>query len=108
MMATPFLNSTPTQVLLEECWEQLFRLHRSLAELKQVNAQGREFLHRAFQAPPVSSSTRSARIDPETWRKRAEEARTLVNITANPESKRTLLQIADTYDALAFSQESST
>jgi hypothetical protein len=108
MMAAPFLSSTQTQVLLEECWEQLFRLHRSLAELKRVNAQGRELLHQAFQTPPVSSSTRSARIDPETWRKRAEEARTLVNITANAESKRTLLQIADTYDALAFSQESST
>jgi hypothetical protein len=47
----------------------------------------------------------SQRIDPEVWRKRADEARALANIITNTEAKRSLAEIADTYEALASSQE---
>jgi hypothetical protein len=47
----------------------------------------------------------SQRIDPEVWRKRAEEARALANMIANTEAKRSLAEIADSYEALASSQE---
>ena len=39
--------------------------------------------------------------DPEHWRGRAEEARTLADQLSDTESKRTILRIADDYERLA-------
>ena len=96
-----------TQALIEDCWQQLFKLHKSLAELKKINAQGWEFLNQAFQFPLTANAIRPESIDPANWRKRADEARALADMIANTEAKRSLAQIADTYEALASSQEDS-
>ena len=39
--------------------------------------------------------------DPEHWRSRAEEARTVAEQLADPEAKRTMLRIATDYEKLA-------
>ena len=39
--------------------------------------------------------------DPEHWRRRAEEARTVAEQLSDPESKGTMLRIASDYDRLA-------
>jgi hypothetical protein len=39
--------------------------------------------------------------DPEHWRKRAEDMRTLANEIKDPLSKQTMLKIAEDYDRLA-------
>jgi ribosomal protein S17E len=39
--------------------------------------------------------------DPEHWRNRAEEARSVAEQLSDPESKRTMLRIAGDYDRLA-------
>jgi len=39
--------------------------------------------------------------DPEHWRERAEEARTLADQLSDPESKRTMLRIANDYERMA-------
>ena len=98
-------NTPEVGSLLADCWQELFQLHRSLAALKRTNAQRWERLHRAYQAPQIADATGLARIDPETWRKRAEEARTLADITANAAAKRSLAEIAASYEALASFQE---
>jgi hypothetical protein len=99
-------------LLIADSWQQLFLLHKSLAELKMFNTQGWQFLtqaHRllgqAHRLPSTANTTCSKRIDPEIWRKRANEARALANLIANTEAKRSLAEIADCYEALASSQE---
>ena len=96
-----------TGVLIDDCWQQLFKLHKSLAELKKINAQGWEFLDQAFQFPLTAHTIRPESIDPANWRKRADEARALANIIANTQAKRSLAEIADCYEALASFQEDS-
>jgi len=98
--------------LIEHCWRQLLQLHKSLAELEKFNTQGWQFLkqaHRllgqAHRLPSTANTTCSKRIDPKSWRKRAEEARALADMITNTEAKRSLAEIADTYEALASSQE---
>ena len=98
-------KSPQIQALIEDCWQQLFKLHKSLAELKKINAQGWEFLNQAYQFPPTANAIRPESIDPAIWRKRAEEARSLVDTMRTAEAKRSLAEIADTYEALASSQE---
>jgi hypothetical protein len=39
--------------------------------------------------------------DPQHWRERAEEARTLADQLSDPESKRTILRIANGYERMA-------
>jgi hypothetical protein len=95
------------QALFEDCWQQLFKLHKSLAELKKINAQGWEFLNQAFQFPPTANAVRPESIDPANWRKRAEEARSLVDTMRTAEAKRSLAEIAESYDALASFQENT-
>ncbi|MGB7918300.1 MAG: hypothetical protein WCF79_23925 [Rhodomicrobium sp.] len=90
--------------LIEDCWQQLFKLHKSLAALKKINAQGWEFLNQAFQFQPTANAIRPASIDSAIWRKRAEEARSLVDTMRTAEAKRSLAEIADAYEALASSQ----
>ena len=92
-----------TQALIKDCWQQLFKLHQSLAELKKINAQGWEFLNQAFQFPPTANAIRPESIDPAIWRKRAEEARSLVHTMRTAEAKRSILEIADSYEAMASS-----
>ena len=106
-------------LLIADCWQQLLQLHKSLAELKKFNTQGWQFLtqahrllgqaHRllgqAHRLPSTANTTCSKRIDPESWRKRAEEARALADMITNTEAKRSLAEIADCYEALASSQE---
>jgi hypothetical protein len=94
-----------TQALIEDCWQQLFKLHKSLAELKKINAQGWEFLNQAFQFPPTANAIRPESIDPAIWRKRADQARALANMSTNTQAKRSLAEIADSYEALDSSQE---
>jgi hypothetical protein len=68
---------TPQQqvdALMEHCWRQLLQLHKSLAELEQFNPDG--------------------------WRKRADEARALADLTPDATAKRSLMDIAAAYDAL--------
>lgn len=44
--------------------------------------------------------------DPDYWRDRAAEARAIADIMRNPDSKRTMLEIAKGYDQLAlFAQQ---
>ena len=95
------LDSQQTDALREQCWQQLLQLHKSLAELEMLNTQGWEFLGQAHQLPLTVITTCSKSIDPESWRKRAAEARALADITADANAKRSLLEIADAYDALA-------
>ena len=99
-------------LLIADCWQQLLQLRKSLAELEKFNTQGWQFLtqaHRllgqAHRLPSTANTTCSKRIDPDSWRKRAEEARALADMITNTEAKRSLAEIADTYEALASSQE---
>jgi hypothetical protein len=92
-------------LLIADCWQQLFLLHKSLAELKRTNAYSWELLEQGDRLRRIPSVINSQRIDPEVWRKRAEEARTLANMITNTEAKRSLAQIADSYEALASFQE---
>ena len=103
----PMPKPPETQALIEDCWQQLFKLHKSLAELKKINAQGWKFLNQSFQFPPTANAIRPERIDPTIWRKRAEEARSLVDTMRNAEAKRSILEIADSYEAMASSLENS-
>jgi hypothetical protein len=85
----------------------LFKLHKTLAEVKRVNAEGWEFLKSA-RGPSLSANvTGISRIDPAVWRKRAEEARVLAVVTGNAETKNALLDIAKSYDDLAELQDIS-
>jgi len=88
------LNPQQMNALREQCWQQLLQLHKSLAELEMINTQ-------AHRLPLTAITTCSKSIDPESWRKRAAEARALADITADANAKRSLLEIADAYDALA-------
>jgi hypothetical protein len=92
-------------LLIADCWQQLFLLHKSLAELQRTNAHGWDLLEQGDRFPRIPSAINSQRVDPEIWRKRADEARALANIITNTEAKRSLAEIADTYEALASSQE---
>jgi hypothetical protein len=92
-------------LLIADCWQQLFLLHKSLAELKRTNAHGWNLLEQGDRFPRIPSVINSQRIDPKVWRKRANEARALANLIANTEAKRSLAEIADCYEALASSQE---
>ena len=92
-------------LLIADCWQQLFLLHKSLAELKRTNAHGWTLLEQGERFRQIPSVINSQRIDPEVWRKRANEARALANLIANTEAKRSLAEIANTYEALASSQE---
>jgi hypothetical protein len=40
--------------------------------------------------------------DPEYWRRRAEEARTLADELTDPETKRKMIKIAEDYETLAI------
>jgi hypothetical protein len=92
-------------LLFADCRRQLFLLHKSLTELKRTNTYSWNLLEQRDQFRQVPSVINSQRIDPEVWRKRADEARALANIITNTEAKRSLAGIADTYEALASSQE---
>ena len=92
-------------LLIADCWQQLFLLHKSLAEFKRTNAYSWDLLEQGDRFPRIPSVINSQRIDPAIWRKRANEARALANIIANTEAKRSLAEIADCYEALASSQE---
>ena len=96
-----------TGLLFDECLQELRKLHKTLAELKKINPQGWEFLNQAFQFPPTANAIRPESIDPAIWRKRAEEARSLVDTMRNAETKRSILEIADSYEAMASSLENS-
>jgi hypothetical protein len=100
-------HAPESRLLIADCWQQLMKLHKSLAEFKKINAQGWEFLNQAFQFPLTANAIRPESIDPANWRKRADEARALADMITNTEAKRSLAQIADTYEALASSQEDS-
>ena len=39
--------------------------------------------------------------DPEYWRKRAKETRTMAELTGDPEARRIMLNLAATYEAMA-------
>jgi hypothetical protein len=93
------LNPQQMDALREQCWQQLLQLHKSLAELEMLNTEGWEFLGQALPLTVITTCSKS--IDPESWRKRAAEARALADITADANAKRSLLEIADAYDALA-------
>ena len=90
-----------TNALIEHCWQQLLQLHKSLAELEKFNTQGWQLLKQAHRLPSTANTTCSQSIDPERWRKRAEEARVLADITGDATAKRSLLDIAAAYETLA-------
>ena len=83
-----------TNALIKDCWQQLLQLHKSLAELEMLNTQ-------AHRLPSTVNATCAKSIDPESWRKRAAEARSLATIVADADANRSLLDIADAYDTLA-------
>jgi hypothetical protein len=74
---------------------------------KKINAQGWKFLNQSFQFPPTANAICPERIDPAMWQKRAEEARSLVDTMRNAEAKRSILEIAESYEAIASSLENS-
>jgi hypothetical protein len=88
------LTPQQTNALIEDCWQQLLQLDKSLAELEMLNIQ-------AYRLPLTLNTTCAASVDPERWRKRAAEARALASIAADANANRSLLDIADAYDALA-------
>jgi hypothetical protein len=88
------LTSQQTNALVKDCWQHLLWLHKSLAELEMFNTQ-------AHRLPLTLNSTCAASVDPESWRKRAAEARALASIAADADANRSLLDIADAYDTLA-------
>ena len=90
-----------TNALIEHCWQQLLQLHKSLAELEKFNTQGWQFLNQAHRLPSTANTTSSQSIDPERWRKSAEEARALADISTDATAKRSLLDIAAAYETLA-------
>ena len=92
-------------LLFADCWQQILQLHKSLADLERTNAYSWNLLEQGDRFRQIPSVVNSQRIDPEVWRKRANEARALANLIANTEAKRSLAEIADTYEALASSQE---
>jgi len=94
-------------LLIADCWQQLFLLHKSLAELNRINAYSWRLLDQGDRFPRIPSVISSQRIESESWRKRANEARALARMIANTEAKRSLAQIADSYEAFASSQEDS-
>ena len=94
-------------LLIADCWQQLFLLHKSLAELKRTNAYSWGLLEQGDRLPQIPSVISSQRIDPEVWRKRAEEARSLVDAMRTAEAKRSILEIANSYEAMASSLENS-
>jgi hypothetical protein len=93
------------RLLIADCWQRLFLLHKSLAELKRTNACSWDLLEQGHRFPRIPSVISSQRIEPEVWKKIADEARALANLIANTEAKRSLAEIANTYEALASSQE---
>src|SRR6516225_7390800 len=95
------LNPQQTNAPTGDCWRQLLQLHKSLAELERFNTQGWDFLGQAQRLPSTADTICSKSIDPESWLKRAEEARALADVTADAVARRSLLDIADAYDALA-------
>ena len=75
-------NGTRSEIglLIADCWQQLFLLHKSLAELKRTNACNWHLLEQGDRFPRIPSVINSQRIDPEVWRKRADEARAPIPI----------------------------
>ena len=95
-----------TGLLFDKCWEELRKLHKTLAELRHATAGGWQFPERARVQPFVPDS-HSRGIDPEVWRQRAKEARTFAELAMHVSTKNAFLEIAKSYDDLAASQESS-
>ena len=93
-----------TGLLIEDCWQELHRLHKTLAELRQASADGWKFLERAAARPRVPDCLSSG-INPHIWRDRAEEVRTLAELATHVRTKNAYLDIAKSYDDLAASQE---
>jgi hypothetical protein len=54
-----------------------------------------------FQLRRLSPVRHSILDDPEHWRQRAEEARSIADQLSDPESKRTILRIANDYERMA-------
>jgi hypothetical protein len=100
-------SKSATSLLIEDCWQELFKLQKTLAEVKRVNAEGWAFLKQA-RRPSLSADVADfSRIDPAVWRKRAEEARALADVTGNAGTKNALLEIAKSYEDLAASKDIS-
>jgi len=93
--------------LIEDCWQQLFKLHRTLAELKRANAKAWESLEDARKLAISADASDFVKIDPNVWRERAEEVRVLADVTHNPKTKNALLEIAKSYEDLASREISS-
>jgi hypothetical protein len=72
-----------TRILIDDCGQQLFKLRKSLAELKKINAQGWEFLTSSFSvfANRECNSPRKHRTC--QLAKKAEEAHSLVDTMRN-------------------------
>jgi hypothetical protein len=54
---------------------------------------------------PQLSAELSKISDPEYWRRRAQEARTLADELTDPETKRKMIKIAEDYETLAIRGE---
>ncbi len=64
-----------------------------------LSVMSRAHLRRSLEGEPFVRP--SIANDPEHWRKRAEDMRTLANEIKDPLSKETMLRIADDYERLA-------
>jgi hypothetical protein len=95
-----------TGLLFDECWQELRKLHKTVAELRHATAGSWRFPERARVQPLVSDSHLRG-IDPEVWRQRAKEARTFAESAMHVSIKNAFLEIAKAYDDLAASQKSS-
>ena len=93
-------------LLFDECWQELRKLHKTLAELGHTAADGWKLPERARVQPLVPDS-HSRGIDPQVWRQRAKEARTFAELAMHVSTKNAFLEIAKAYDDLAASQERS-
>ncbi len=100
---SPMLLFAETLRVIESCRRELERLQQLNAELASANERSWQFLSGGCKldgpacdlpAPPPPRS------DAKAWLDKAEQARTLADSTADPHSKRLLLEIANTYEEL--------
>jgi hypothetical protein len=95
-----------TPLLFQECRNGLDDLNQLAEEFGKFNEASLAFLASAFK---IEGAERAAdrscglrfKLDPQTWRERAEQTRAFAECLLEPQAKRRLLEIAKSYDQVA-------
>src|SRR5690242_17692523 len=77
--------------------QYLVRFRKLISQNEWRTRAARRFTN-AARSPYASPMIQD---DPEYWRRRAEETRTMAGLTGDPEARRIMLNLAATYEALA-------